>query len=98
MTPTPSQIVRRPDAWPVRALKLIIFALAAVSGASLFVMIGAICLDVILRLQWVHKVIGITLVGVFDVVRITGAITLAAALPYTTAVKGHVAIEYFFTS
>lgn len=95
MTQTLSQI-KQPDRWPVRSLKVVIFALAAVSGLSLFVMIGAICLDVILRLQWVNKVIGITLVGVFDVVRIAGAITLAAALPYTTAVKGHVAIEYFF--
>jgi TRAP-type C4-dicarboxylate transport system permease small subunit len=96
MTQTPSQISRRPDNWPVRSLKFIIFALAAVSGLSLFVMIGAICLDVVLRLHWVHKVTGFTLLGVFDIVRVTGAITLAAALPYTTAVKGHVAIEYFF--
>lgn len=95
MTQTLSQI-KQPDRWPVRSLKLVIFALSAVSGLSLFVMIGAICLDVILRLKWVHAVTGFTLVGVFDVVRITGAITLAAALPYTTAVKGHVAIEYFF--
>jgi TRAP-type C4-dicarboxylate transport system permease small subunit len=29
-------------------------------------------------------------------VRISGTITIACALPYTTAVKGHVAIEYFF--
>jgi TRAP-type C4-dicarboxylate transport system permease small subunit len=96
MTQTPSQIVRPPDAWPVGALKFIVFALAAVSGLSLFVMIGAICLDVVLRSPWVHRVTGVALVGVFDIVRITGAITLAAALPYTTAVKGHVAIEYFF--
>lgn len=95
MTQTLSQI-KQPDRWPVRSLKVVIFALAAVSGLSLFVMIGAICLDVILRLQWVNKAVGVTLVGVFDVVRIAGAITLAAALPYTTAVKGHVAIEYFF--
>jgi len=96
MTQTLSQSTGRPDSWPVRLLKIAIMGLAAVSGLAMLVMIGAICLDVILRLRWVSRITGFTLVGVFDIVRITGAITLAAALPYTTAVKGHVAIEYFF--
>jgi TRAP-type C4-dicarboxylate transport system permease small subunit len=34
--------------------------------------------------------------GAYDLVRIAAAVTLAAALPYTTAIKGHVAIEFFF--
>lgn len=78
--------------WPVKVLKLVIFALAAVSGAALMVMIGTICLDVVIRTRWINR----PFIGAYDIVRITGAITLAAALPYTTAVKGHVAIEYFF--
>jgi TRAP-type C4-dicarboxylate transport system permease small subunit len=62
------------------------------SGAALFIMIGVICADVLLRLPGINK----PFVGAYDIVRIAGAITLAGALPYTTAVKGHVAIEYFF--
>ena len=56
----------------------------------MFVMIGTICTDVVLR-YFNHPV-----KGAYDIVKIAGAITLASALPYTTAVKGHVAIEYFF--
>ena len=34
--------------------------------------------------------------GEVDIVKIAGGVAIACALPYTTAVKGHVAIEYFF--
>lgn len=54
--------------------------------------IGSFLADLILRLPWIN----VRIVGAYDIVRIAGAISLAAALPYTTAVKGHVAIEYFF--
>jgi len=36
------------------------------------------------------------LVGTFDIVKLACAVTMACALPYTTAVKGHVAVEYVF--
>ncbi len=49
-----------------------------------------VCADVALRLA------GHPVKGAYDIVRITGAVTVACALPLTTAVKGHVAIEYFF--
>lgn len=48
------------------------------------------CADVILRM------FGSPLKGALDVVKIASAVTIAGALPYTTAVKGHVAIEFFF--
>lgn len=78
------------QAGPVKLLKVVVYALACMSGAGVFVMMGTICTDVVLR-RFGHPV-----VGAYDIVRIAGAISLAAALPYTTAVKGHVAIEYFF--
>ena len=71
-------------------LKALVYALVFVSGFCVFVMIGTICTDVVLR-YFNHPV-----KGAYDIVKIAGAITLASALPYTTAVKGHVAIEYFF--
>ena len=71
----------------VRAL---VYALAVVSGLGIVVMMTVTCADVLLRESpW-------PLVGAVDLVKLTGAITIACALPYTTAVKGHVAIEYFF--
>ena len=76
----------------IRSLKGLVFGLLYVSGAAIFVMIGTVCADVVLRLPWINR----PFIGAYDIVRIAGAITLAAAMPYTTAVKGHVAIEYFF--
>ena len=67
----------------------VVVGFAFVAGAGIFAMIGTTCADIVLR-RFGHPII-----GAYDVVRIAGAITLASALPYTTAVKGHVAIEYF---
>ncbi len=65
-------------------------ALAYVACASLMVMVLVTSAEVILR------VFRLSLTGAYDIVKIAAAITIAAALPYTTAIKGHVAIEYFF--
>jgi TRAP-type C4-dicarboxylate transport system permease small subunit len=73
-----------------RALRAVVQALAYVAGASLMVMVLVTTADVILRK------FGYSLTGAYDIVKIAAAITMAAALPYTTAIKGHVAIEYFF--
>ena len=48
------------------------------------------CADIILR------VLRISISGAYDIVRIAAAMTIACGLPYTTAVKGHVAVEFFF--
>jgi TRAP-type C4-dicarboxylate transport system permease small subunit len=64
--------------------------MTAVSVAGLLAMMLVTCLDVALR------VCGVPVKGAYDVVRVAGAITIACALPVTTAMKGHVAIEYFF--
>ena len=53
-------------------------------------MMTVTCLDILLR------TFGCPIVGAYDIVKITSAISIGCALPYTTAVKGHVAVEYFF--
>ena len=73
-----------------RALRALVRALAYVAGASLMVMVLVTSADVILRK------FSLSLTGAYDIVKVAAAITIAAALPYTTAIKGHVAIEYFF--
>ncbi len=87
MSANPKQ-TRLPRTWfPLRWLVL---ASGALAGAGVLAMIAVTCLDVVLR-QFGHP-----LVGAYDLVRIAGGLTLACALPVTTAVKGHVAIEFFF--
>jgi TRAP-type C4-dicarboxylate transport system permease small subunit len=43
-----------------------------------------------------RKLFNSPLRGANDMVSVCAAITLAASLPYTTALKGHVAIEFLF--
>lgn len=84
--------------WPVlharyvSALRGLVTGLVVVSGLAVLAMVGVTCLDVILRLPMIRR----SLIGTEDIVKIAGAVALATALPYTTAVKGHVAIEYFY--
>ncbi len=73
-----------------QALRASVMALAYVACASLMVMVLVTSAEVVLRL------FRLSLTGAYDIVKIAAAITIAAALPYTTAIKGHVAIEYFF--
>jgi TRAP-type C4-dicarboxylate transport system permease small subunit len=73
-----------------RALRAVVQALAYVAGASLMVMVLVTSAEVVLR------IFRLSLTGAYDIVKIAAALTIAAALPYTTAIKGHVAIEYFF--
>ncbi len=61
------------------------------AGVSLAAIMGLTCLDVLLRVLFRRPIR-----GTLDVIEILGALTLALGLPYTTAVKGHVAVEYFF--
>ncbi len=74
----------------LKALRVVIYALVIASGIGVFIMILTTCADVVLRR------FGYPVIGAYDIVKIAGALTLASAMPYTTAVKGHVAIEYFF--
>ena len=73
-----------------RGVVVLVYVLTCVSCAGLVGMILITCLDVTLR------TCGHPVKGAYDVVRICGAVTIACALPLTTALKGHVAVEYFF--
>jgi len=73
-----------------RVLRAVVIAFAAVSGLAVMAMMAVTTFDVL------YRVSGHTIHGAYDLVRIAGAIAIACALPYTTAVKGHVAIEYFY--
>jgi TRAP-type C4-dicarboxylate transport system permease small subunit len=83
-----------PDApiWQVyaRFVRGLVYAFVAVGGVAVILMVAVTCAEVILR------IFSVSLTGVYDVVKLTGGISMAGALPYTTACKGHVAIEYFF--
>ena len=68
------------------------WGMTATSCIGLTIMMVVICVDVAMRIA------GHPVVGVYDIVRVAGAVTIACSLPITTAKKGHVAIEYFFTN
>lgn len=72
------------------ALRVLVMALAFISGAAVLAMMVLICADVAAR------AFGRPVTGSYDVVQMLGLVAIAGALPYTTAVKGHVAVEYFF--
>jgi TRAP-type C4-dicarboxylate transport system permease small subunit len=71
-------------------LKWLVYALAALSAVSIMVMMVITCTDVVLRL------FNRPIKGAYDIVLIAIVVTITGALPYTTAVKGHVAIEVFY--
>lgn len=81
------RLVSRAYSGLVRGL---VIALGVVAGIGVMTMMSVTCADVLLR------VFRRPIAGAYDIVQIAGAITISCALPYTTAVKGHVAIEYFF--
>ncbi len=53
-------------------------------------MMAITVVDVVLRY------FSLSMAGAYDLVKVLSAVSLSCALPYTTAVKGHVAIEFFF--
>ena len=65
-------------------------AMAAVGGLAVAGLILVTVADV------VGRQVGLPVKGAYDLVRVLGAIAMACALPLTKAVKGHIAIEYFF--
>ncbi|MCX8156965.1 MAG: TRAP transporter small permease [Verrucomicrobiae bacterium] len=77
--------------WLTRLLRGVVLALAAVSGLSLLVMVALTCAEVVLR-----AVFNAPIKGTVDMIGLLCALAMICALPYTTAIKGHVAVEYFF--
>ena len=82
--------VRKPLGPFWRAVVWLCWAMTAISGIGLAAMIIVSCGDVILRTA------GHPVKGAYDIVRVSGAVMIACSVPITTAMKGHVAIEYFF--
>ena len=73
-----------------KTLRRIVLLLTGVAGAGLLTMMLITCVDVILRKC------GHPLAGAYEIVKMAAAVTLACALSYTTAIKGHVAVENFY--
>jgi len=73
-----------------RVVRGLTYALLAVAALGVLTIMLVMCAEVVCRKM------GHPIVGALDIVKIAGAVTIACAMPYTTAVKGHVAIEYFF--
>ncbi len=71
-------------------VRLLTLAFAATSALGVLAMMVITCVDVV-GLQFRRP-----LPGALDLVKISMVFAVAGALPYTTAVKGHVALEYFF--
>ena len=86
--------MQKPERKPLgpfwRAVVWLCWVMTAISGLGLGAMIMVSCGDVILRTS------GHPVKGAYDIMRVSGAVTIACAVPITTAMKGHVAIEYFF--
>lgn len=64
--------------------------LAALSGIALLSIIVITLVDV------VGRRLGAPLHGAIDLIQLLACLSCAAALPYITAVKGHIAVEFFF--
>ena len=73
-----------------QTLRKLVLLLAALAGLGLLTMMLVTCADILLR------TFRISFAGAYDIVKMAAAVTIACALPYTTAVKGHVAVEFFF--
>ena len=65
-------------------------ALAGVAGAALLALLALTLADI------VGRQLGCPIRGAVDVVQLLACLCASAALPYVTAVKGHIAVEFFF--
>ena len=73
----------------VTMLRRLVLITAALAGAGLLTMMVVTSLDVLLR------ALGHPLRGAYDIVKMAAGVAIGCALPYTTAIKGHVAVEFF---
>lgn len=71
-------------------LRGLIHALAVVGSLAVAAMAIVTVADII------GRQFGFAVKGAYDLVRVLGAVAMMCALPLTKAVKGHIAIEYFF--
>jgi len=76
--------------WFWGGVAALVRAFAVVSAVALGAMALLTCADVAMRMA------GFAFTGAYDIVGIFAVLAVAGALPLTTAMKGHVAIEFFF--
>lgn len=74
-----------------KLLRSLVGGLVLLSAAGIVLMMAITTFDVVSR-----ALFDAPLRGANDLVSVCAAITLAASLPYTTGLKGHVAIEFLF--
>jgi TRAP-type C4-dicarboxylate transport system permease small subunit len=74
--------------WYEKLLRWIVIVLIWLSSAGILAMIAVTFIDIACR------VLRLRFTGAVDMVQIAGAVAIAAALPYTTAVNAHAAIEF----
>lgn len=64
--------------------------MAAIAGLCLLAIVIITCADILLR-RFEHAVR-----GAIDLVQVLSCLCVVLSLPYTTAVKGHIAVEFLF--
>jgi len=69
---------------------MLVWILAGIAGFCLLAIIAITSADIILRR------FDLAVCGAIDLVQILGCLCITLALPYTTAVKGHIAVEFLF--
>lgn len=67
-----------------------------IHSMAIIAAIAIIAMSLLTICDIVGRLIGHSIYGIYDLVGILGALAIAGALPITKAVKGHVAIEYFY--
>ncbi|MGC8738050.1 MAG: TRAP transporter small permease [Candidatus Hydrogenedens sp.] len=73
-----------------KGVRILVYILGIISALALLFIVIVVMADVIGRF------FGNGLRGSMDYIRLASAVVLGGALPYTTAVKGHIAIEFLF--
>ncbi len=73
-----------------KVVRFIVYVISAISGIALLITVITVFVDVVGR----HFGEGIK--GSIDIIRLTSVIAMGGAIPYTTAVKGHIAVEFLF--
>jgi len=73
-----------------RGVRILVYLLGIISAIALLFIVIVVMADVIGRF------LGSGIRGSMDYVRLASAVVLGGSLPYTTAVKGHIAIEFLF--
>ena len=74
------------------AVRKLTIGFALLAGTAVLGMMGVTVADVVLR------VFKVGIVGAYDIVRVCGVVAISCALPYITAVKGHIAIQFLYRS